>query len=45
MFKTENDWEIDFSVHDNRDENGFSDCDGNDGTDDGEDAILISSGD
>ena len=41
-FKTGDDWETDFSEHDNSDENGLSDDDGYDGA---EDAILISSGD
>ena len=40
-FETGDGWEIDFSEHDNSVENGFSDDDGYDG----EDAILISSGD
>lgn len=44
-FETGDDWEIDSSEHDNSDENGLSDDDGDDGADDGEDAILISSGD
>ena len=41
-FETGDDWEIDFSEHDNSDENGISDDDGYDGA---EDAILISSRD
>ena len=44
-FETGDDWEIDSSERDNSDENGLSDDDGDDGADDGEDAILISSGD
>ena len=44
-FETGDDLEIDSSERDNSDENGLSDDDGDDGADDGEDAILISSGD
>ena len=44
-FKTGDDWEFDFSEHDNSDENALSDDDVNDRVDDGEDAIQISSGD
>ena len=44
-FETGDDWEIDSSERENSDENGLSDDDGDEGADDGEDAILISSGD
>ena len=44
-FETGDDWEIDFSEHDNSDEIELSDDNSNDDADDGEDLILISSGD
>ena len=44
-FETGDDWEIDSSERDNSDENGLSDDVVDDGPDDGEDAIRISSGD
>ena len=44
-FKTGDDWEFDFSEHDNSDENALSDDDGNDRADEGEHPILISNGD
>ena len=44
-FETGDDWEIDSSEPDNSDENGLSDDDVDDGADDDEDAILVSSGD
>ena len=44
-FETGDDWGIDFSEHDKSDEIELSDDDSNDDADDGEDLILISSGD
>ena len=44
-FETGDDWEIDFSEHDNSNVIELSDDDSNDDADDGEDLILISSGD